>query len=509
MSGSGGGGISVGGGGGNSTDYGHGGGFWQAPNQLTGLTNNDLRPRKRRRPVPLLNTTWPVKRAGRRKGATMRKAFEEHLETLKKSVAEIALSGVDNREDLLNKSLDEFGTTVMAELPPEPEQLGEGLDHVAKFAGLLDGIATQLPLIKAEVSEEQGALMERFLDVGATVLYDLVNSTATIPETDVEMNKAAKAGQLATIATEDGEYLVKTELPESYHQYLADPAQLLTIYADLGRDFTSHAAVIADELHKIGELPEVVADEYPELFKAGPGDDENVGDTGDDPDDANDPGDLAGDGDEAASGDTPQNPIEMMVRLASIIVVVGGSILQAQGQNPGTMNPDENDQSDVSGMPDDQGEGGSPNPNIPPKRHPGLMRAAPTADIGEIPLAKILGGDVAVHPSIADALEEGIELKKQNGALSKQVGDLTEQMSTLQATVDRLSRIPAAPKGALFEVSKGADAITIDGDLVQKAKDRTEKIQELVASDPEAASKELLKSVHAAGGRPLVEMPGS
>ena len=49
----------------------------------------------------------------------MRKEIAEHLDTLKKSITEIALSGVDNREELLSKSIDQFHTALDPILPQD------------------------------------------------------------------------------------------------------------------------------------------------------------------------------------------------------------------------------------------------------------------------------------------------------------------------------------------------------------------------------------------------------
>jgi len=102
---------------------------------LRGLNNTDLRPgRRRRRPVPLLT------RLGDQKGPAQ--AGEHHeqgvtglVDTLRASVLEINASGVDNREELLTKSLTEFGapsprgsTTSMS----DPEPLEKGLNHIPR-----------------------------------------------------------------------------------------------------------------------------------------------------------------------------------------------------------------------------------------------------------------------------------------------------------------------------------------------------------------------------------------
>jgi hypothetical protein len=452
----------------------------------------------------------------------MRKEIADHLDTLKKSITEIALSGVDNREELLSKSIDQFHTALDPILPQDREPLDDGLEPIAAFADLLEKASDSVALVKTDVAPEAGELMDRFIDVGVTVLRGLVNATGSVIETEQELDKAEKAGQVVEIKTLDGEgYLVKSDLPEQFHQFFTDPVDLLSEYAQLGRQFSNQAIALADDLNKAELLPEGIAEAFPELFEvqvdgerlgkafpppkkknpfgasppAGPGDDENVGD-GADPDAANDPGDGADDGDgdmdePDVTDDTPQNPVEMMVRLASIIVVVGGSMLQAQGGDQPGMDADANDQSDVSGMPDDE------------PRNAGLMRQEPVGSLQkfEPTMDSILSGRVAVHPTVADALEEGITLRKRNDDMTKQLTDTQAQLATLQATVDRLSRQPEPPKGALFTVNKSAETV-LPG--VANSAAEAERIAQMAQTDPELASKQLLKGIHAGGGVPLI-----
>jgi hypothetical protein len=451
----------------------------------------------------------------------MRKDITALVDTLKKSVVEISASDADTRDELLGKSMGEFQIALLSKLEsvlgPEFEPLGKGLNHVAEFALALQLAADRVALAKIEVPEEISDQMDRFIDVGVTTLRSLVNGTGEMPDTDEDFAKAERAGELAKVETIDGEeYYVRTTLPETYRSYFTDPVDLLADHALLARDFQNQAIAIADSMAKAELLPEGIVTEFPELFeqelsKAFPNQEDDA-DGNADP--TQDPGDDSGE--VGASDDAPQNPIEMMVRLASIIVVVGGSLMQAgagadqSDQSQPQASPDAN----ADSMQDDGSPPPGPGPNMPPnmpskmpptepKKKPfpaQLQRQEPT--IGETPLEKILAGEIEVHPTIADALDELVALRKsagENEKLTKAMGEL----DALKATVERLSKQPAAPKGALFQVNKSEDSNpgALAGDAIKAEANR---ISELAKLDPDAAARALVKSVHSAGGTPLI-----
>jgi hypothetical protein len=531
----------AGGGGATNGAGGTGPGFVQSTNAFSGLTNTDLRPRPRRSPVRLVDSTWPIQPRGqRRRGHPhMRKHFSELVDglfdTLGSSMTEIAASGVDDRDTLIKRSLGEFRAELFGQLEPVlvseavEEPLEKGLNHVACFANALRDLGRAVEAIKTgrpgwmvndgtppeEVSPDIADQLDRFVRVGVLTLQALVNQTAEEVDEPEELQRAEQMGELHKIECLDGyDILVKTTLPAEYRECLTDPVELLSDLVAVGREFLNQAMDIAEPLIKMDALPPEFIDEFPELFEqdglgkaAG---DEDMG-AGDDPDVANDPGDGSD-----QTQDAPQDPLEMISRLASIIVVVTGSLMQA-GQ-------DEQDNptgGDPSGMPDDtsaaaqaappqvpqqapqqasQQQAPQQAPHAPPfpRKKPAmpLQRQDPGFDIGDVPLQKILRGEVEVHPTLADALEK----MENDAALFKQTQD---QLRLLQATVQRLQAQPLPPKGAVFAVTKSDDSVMRTGGG-NRQEEETLRISELAKTNPDAAARELMKVVHSGGGTPLV-----
>lgn len=459
----------------------------------------------------------------------MRKDVATMIGTLGKSVLEISGSGADNRDQLLNKSFDEFRDALFAKLEPvlptEDEPLAKGLNHIACFANALRDIANRVQAIKTGqpawllggdssnggVNEmlppEIADALDRFVAHGVVTLRQMVNDTAELPEDDADLERAERAGKLIKIMGTGGqELLVKTALPEGYWEYLTDPLDLLIDYAELARDMQNEALLLAEPMAKNGEIPDTVVESYPELFEEPdsgttrdggrvgqnrPGlhkaEDENVG-TGGDPGSANDPGSDDGQDGDGADGadDLPQNPLEAMVRLATIIVALGGSLLQS-GAGDET---DPNATSDASGMPDDSGA------------NAGLTRMAPLS-FGDVPLEKILKGEVEVSPSLADALESHLQLTKTYPGLQKELEDKNRELTLLKETVERLRATPAAPKGAISDrvmtVGKAEDMQSGTGGML---KNEHERIETLSKTNPDAAARDLIKLAHAGMGAP-------
>jgi flagellar motility protein MotE (MotC chaperone) len=504
--------------GGTPTNPSGGGGFVQGVNPFSGLTNTDLRPRRRRRrPVPLLDTSWLLTRRMRRKGPTiMRKNVAALVDTLNKSVQEIAASGAENTPDLLQKSMTEFQATLLQTLEPvlptELEQpLGKGLNHIALFANTLRDCGRAVNAIKTgrppwlvgndeswdddKLSEAAKAGLDRFMDVGWLTLRTLANENVALPDDEDDLERAEQAGELAKVEAWNGEeYLVKTALPEAYRGFLTDPVDLVADYATIAREFANDAIDIAEPLAKVGLLPDDLTEAFPELFEQpqGPGayanddvatglgkaaGDEDFG-AGGDPDGAPDPTDTD------MSDDAVENPIEMMVRLAGVIVVIGGSIMQAaQGAaNDATAEPP----MEAPPAPD------------PTARRPAFAKQEAIEDI---PLEKILRGEVTVSDSVADALEERETLRAQLAKVTANEAATQETLRKLQETVERLSSLPAAPKGHVFAVSK-RDDLSLPGQPDQQAE--AERVAELAKSNPDAAAREMLKMAHRAGGHPLI-----
>jgi hypothetical protein len=490
---------------------GTGGGFGQSSNPFGGLTNTDLRPGRRsgdvrRRRIPLLNTSWVT----RNKEPAMRKDVASLVDTLRDSVTGIVASGTPDMDERLSKSFSEFGEALGGQLEAEygadPEPIGEGLDHIALFA---HGLAKMADSVAAIKGDEEIPLLDRYLDHGVLVLRQLVNDTAELPEDDQDVGRAEASGELVKIEGSWGELLVKTALPEEYTAYLTEPLDVLTAIAGLGASLVEDARDIADEMLKQDPeaIPLELVDALPLVFepldKAAPpfppkrraadevGRNLGRGDAADEGSDTgDDTGDDAGAVDQAGpADDMPQNPVETITRLASIIVVIAGSLQQAMGQTGDVTAPGAGgDQADI--------------------RNVGLQRGEPLLDQ---PLAKILAGEAEINmPGLSDmSLSEAIEqlstMQKQMPRLQKQLGEKDQAFEMLKARYEALAGQPAPPRGAAktVAVSKSEDgvpagAVTTEGDVTT--------LEKLAKQDSEggAAAKFLIGRVHQAGGTPLV-----
>jgi hypothetical protein len=321
----------------------------------------------------------------------------------------------------------------------------------------------------------------------------------------------ADAGDAELVKIEgfDGtETLLKSDLPDDLCEYLTDPVELVEAFALMARSFSDDAVVTADVLNKMDLLPAELAEAYPELFeplaKKGfppglkkpqqPGMGQQQAQQGappgtpDEEDPDQDPSQQdpsqqemqpQDDGtDPAGADDAAQNPIEMITRLASIIVVVAGSLMQAQGGEAAEQDPN----------------------NAPAGPEEQLQRQVPLEDI---PLEKILRGEIVVSASLADALEERETLRKSNVSLTEQQNAAQIAMRKMQETIDRLHALPAPAKGALFAMGKTEDH-QLGAAGQPSREDEVRRIDALAKTNPEAASRALLKIVHTGGGTPLV-----
>lgn len=491
---------------GTSTGHGSGGGFTQSPDAFSGLTNTDLRGRRRRR-IALLNTSWLA--GPRRKGDHMRKTLTDMVGTLEQSVIEIAASPAENREELLKQSFGEFNTALAEETAPPQDTLApleKSINHVAVFANTLrDANRTVMALITGKPSwiagnDSNGETeilpahladeLERWIDNGAIVLRAMVNDLAELPGDEEDLERAEQLGTLVKIQAIDGsDLLVKSNLPVDYHEFLADPAELMVAYADTARSYVNSALALAAPLLKADLLPPEVIAEYDELFESDlhkardeTFGDETVGD-GASPDAAADPGADAGEGDDITDG-MPQDPLALLAKLASIQMVIIQSLQQAagaggapdDGQDDGAMDDGADDGQDDGQTAPDNTTAGIPD-DTTARKLPPLRRSAPALDA---PLAK------------ADA-DELAALRKRNQ-------DHEDELAKLKATVSRLEKMPAAPKGRVYVLDKNEDAgvKTIDGEA------EAVRIAKIADADPDAAARELLKMVHSGGGRPIL-----
>lgn len=495
------------------------GGFAQSPNPFGGLNNTDLRPRRRRRrPVPLLNTSWV-----RKQESAMHKDVGPLIDTLRASVNEIASSGADNREELITRSFGEFqevlGKSLSDYYGAEPEPLAKGLNHISAFASALNRMNQTITAIKTgrpsymvdsdsstppEILPPEMAIeLDHFMAVGVFALRSMVNDSVELPETEEEITRAEKAGELVKIEADGGDILLKTLLPDSFRAYITHPLDLMVDAADLSREMLAVATERAEELLKADAVPQDIIEAYPDLFevegldkafppaakKKVPATDGTDAATGDEAegDGAADQGAGLETGD--VTDDTPQDPLEILARLATIMVVITGSLLQGQTGDPTAANPDAASPTMPPGTPTGQGT-------------VGLQRGTP---IETTPLAKILGGEVEVDPTVYDAFIELEDLRKKAPTLEKKVGDQSAEIALLKSKVEELSRQPAAPRGVVARTVLGkGEEETGRGNAIDALTERLEKMRkDNPQSEGGEAAKLLIGAVHSGGGRPF------
>ena len=522
------------------------GGFVQSPNPFGGMNNTDLRPvTRRKRPVRLLNTTWPI--AGKKKDRAMRKEFETMLDLLKTSVIEIAESGADDRTGLLVKSLNEFSHALNQKVDeiagPEPEMLEKGLNHCSVWASALNQLNRTAQALKEgrpsymldNGGNEAAPLpkhivddIDRTIQAGVFALKEMVNETIEMPIDDEEMQRAEQQGQLVKFEGEIvGDLLIKSSLPESMLQYLEDPVVLMAEAVEIGRSFLDRSRDAADVLMKGELIPEDVMVEFPEIFeplnKAPPprkkpvamdmpisgGTDDVNGDGSADQGDGEEPLDDESGADydtendeDGSSGGMPQDPLATAARLASMLLLILGAMMEGQKGASNDL-PQANDT--FAGDPNDPA-------NV------GMQRSEPAAFI---PMRKILNGEVEISEGSAvrltgedlDLLEELVQSQEQLPELLKTIEQKDEALEKLRTAYDRLSKTPMPMPGPVRQppvaVTKQQDGPATG----VSAEDVASKIQHLQKVSPEGdrSAAELIKMVHAQGGRPLDPMqnPGS
>jgi hypothetical protein len=457
----------------------------------------------------------------------MRKIFADKLALLKTSIAEISNAAPETRDALLAKSFSEFEADIGAtldEVAPEPEPLAKGLNLISSLATLLTQVETTVKCIcegKAyrysdadeECPEHIQLGLHHFLAVGEMVLREMVNDHVEMPEDEMDAEKADRAGQLFKIDSAGTVLLIKSALPENLVGFAQDPALLAIDRIELGRDLVAMGGDVLVALDQQGVLPD-------ELRKAIPpemGSDDDAGDEmdGDESADAGDEGmdDGSGDdgsGDDGGDGTDQMDPLEVIVRLASAIMVVGGSLIQAQG---GSASEDEGE---MGGETDEDGtdeadqeseDTGGPGPAIHEGDDDGSTPEGESGQGGTDHTADAMHRKNAAHQSAhgpAGSRAMFSAGKKRNpdqaekvapgGALTKAVearmGKLEETMGVLSQGVAALLNRPAADDKGHSGISA---AIPRQQDGLGKA--AGPDIAELAKTNPEAAATAMIRTI--------------
>jgi hypothetical protein len=507
-------------------------GFTQSPSAFSGLTNTDLRPRARKkRPVPLLNTSFVTRRGRNSRNHHMRKIFADKLDLLKASITEISAAAPESRDALLAKSFSEFEADIGAtldEVAPEPEPLAKGLNLISSLASLLTQVETTVKCIcegkayryseaNEECPEHIQMGLHHFLAIGEMVLREMVNDHVEMPEDEMDAEKAHQAGQLFKIDSDGGELLIKSRLPEHLVAFAEDPALLAIDRIALGRELVATGRDVLIAMDDQGLLP-------PELQKAIPPEDDDSEDETDQTADAGDMGEDTGDGSDMGDGtdedgaggdDTDQmDPLEVIVRLASAIMVVGGSLIQAQGGSAAGGEDGMGAETDEDGTGEadmESEETGGPGPAIhegdndgsTPEGESGQGASDHTADAmhrknaarqsaaGPAGSRAMFSAGKKRNPDQAEKIAPGGGLGK---AVEARMGKLEETLGVLTQGMARLLQQPAP--GSDKGHSGITPAIPRSADGLGKA--MGPDIAELAKTNPEAAATAMIKAQMAA-----------
>lgn len=503
------------------------GGFIQSSNAFGGFNNTDLRPRRDgRRPVPLINTSFITRRQRVRARSTrenhMRKNFAEALGTLQTSVLEIVESGAENRDELLGKSFSEFETAIGAqidEIAPTHEPLAKGLNLIASFASALAGVQRTVEAIcegkpyayssmddREDCPEHVQEALDRFIDAGETALSMMVNDHVALPEDEDDAEKAEQAGELHKLETDEGEILVKSALPAELLAKAVDPALIAAHLIEVGEAMTDQGVAALADLDAEGLLA-------PELYKAIPerfrdeeqGDEQPAGDEGGEDPEAGGEGEDPDAGAEGGEGGDPagdMNPIEVIARLASAILVVAGAMVHQGGEG--------GDEQAVGDEVVDGAEGAEPQDEAPSQGDENqgvdaegeqMRQANAQAQAAEGPAGGEPEDDKANKKPPVQKVEAPGELAKanqQNAVLTSQVEELQKQLGALGALVKDLASQPAPAKGALMAVPKAGDDV-----LGKMGGAAGQDLEQLAKTNPTAAAKLMIKAAHSHGGRPF------
>ncbi len=446
--------------------------FTQAAGPFQGLTATDLAVKNRKKITVLRTIPGAVESGGRprrrrkdglSKGKESMTKATDMVGRLRQSVAEIISSDAPDKEELLNKSFDEFEEAV-AEIEDD-EVLDEGeyeqeddgdIDPVVAFADALahaDEVAAAL-IEAGAIDENTAALIDHWSAVSDVALRAMANTRAE-PIFDDEAFEAAKADgaglyEMALAKSDDAEddepeaVMVKTDLPEQVAQFITDPEDLAARMADIGLSIANFGGVPVDEM---------LAKFDPEAEGMGP----EMG---------GDPAGLA-------------QAIQVLMRLNAAALVQGEQVMR---QLSGDMPDDDGEGAPEEEVAEDEGYEGEEGEEEPSEEE--MM-----AEEGEEEAPEEAEEDEE-DPRFARKSASSSELKKvADAAVAEAVGPLQKALADARAELDRMKSQPTAPKGALSAVSKSADNGKPDEDQLKKIaelpeQDRSVALMKLVHQNP-------------------------
>jgi hypothetical protein len=484
--------------------------FSQPTTATTGLQNYDLE----RGAKELYPSPTPGRRQPRNRHAAWRKRFstrglkkespamttttiDQAVATLRKSVAQIVDSGADNRDDLLNKSFAEFGTyltgTVTEQLakaaPAVEEPLYKGLGCVGRVANLVGSLAEQIATIKrgydrwsvdkdgnppADADPASPDLVEHLEDV---LLHAEMLMRVAVNENCTPMDDDEDPGEMMAIhvPVDGGGYMVvKTDLPEDLAKFATDPATIDRQLIELGFQQLALGGVDVEGLSKALQSGDLAK------FAAAPGAGLDAGDAatvaGATPDDGQ-----------------PQNPLQVLIRLLALALVQADYLDQIANGSDGPSDPTGEDPANAGGASESQVD--TTEAAEKGVKMGALAKVNPaTADV----LAK-LDGLTLTEEQLGKVLKaNGLDL----GALKKMAethGTMVERLAAFDELVPKLLAQPEPPKAPLIS----RDLLKVDTDMLNSVDGRGGPSEEQLSKmTPEQRAKEVLKKVHATGGKP-------
>lgn len=177
----------------------------------------------------------------------MSKAHAEKVDRLRQSVAEIMKSDAPDKDELLQKSFEEFEEALDEDFEQDDDVLEGEYEEIDPVVAFADAVATAdaavAELMEAgELDEDTAALMAQWSAISDVGLRSLANTRA-VPVEEYELDEVGKADGVyeMSLAKADGDYdnepesiLVKTDLPERVAQFITDPAELASAIEEIG-----------------------------------------------------------------------------------------------------------------------------------------------------------------------------------------------------------------------------------------------------------------------------------
>lgn len=420
----------------------------------------------------------------RRRGQTesAMSGTKDMIARLRKSVEEIAKSDVANRDELLAKTFSEFEEAVEAESQDAEEPVGsEGDEDLAEDREIIDEGESEPPhpieallvlgqdedaiiqdlIDSGDVSDETAEILATIVALRELALRSAASDQAVVLEDEDEL-EAAKADGLflleAGLSKADGEgedeVVVATALPESLHHLITDNVSIGEAMSAVGLNLAKMAGVPVEEaLAKFADEEEAQA--------------------------------------EAEAQESPEEPtdpvsslakqIQVLMRLNAAALVQGEAVMRGLTGMTGEPEGPAAEEAEME-QPEQEAaaeEGGEEPTAEEPAAEEGAERAEPAAAEAE------RGPGAESEPKKKNPFDkaDGID------GLAKSITDaVMAATAPLQAEIERLKSMPAAPKAPAKGVTVGLKKTEDGGGISAES-----EASRLMKLSPEERAAELLK----------------